>query len=587
MTSTAVRKTVMPMLKLVIVEKPSVAVSIANVIGADKKCKGYSEGNGYIVSWCIGHLAELCYPESYDERYAKWYMDDLPIVPDVWKYRLDGKKKEQFNILKTLMNRSDVSEVINACDAGREGERIFRTVYRITGCRKPMKRLWISSLEDEAVREGFKNLKPGKEYDTLYDAAECRAKADWLVGMNISRLLTLAYGKTYRAGRVLSPTLAFITERQDEINSFKPESFYTVELKDENISLVSDKFKTKEETEALKQKCLNEPVVFESAVSEEHREKAPKLFDLTSLQRDANRIYGFTAQQTLDYTQSLYEKKLCTYVRTDSMYLTDDMEETAEKLFPPCSGILKIVSDLSKLNASVLCDSRKVSDHHAIIPTVSIDGYDLTSLPQGEKKIIFLVMKRLLEAASDDYIYETVTYKFICGECEFKAKQTFVKQVGWKLFEGKEAVDDKPFMFEVDESLKGFEPQVKEGKTKPKKEYTEDTLLSAMETAGKGEIPDDAERQGIGTPATRAEVIEKLISSGYVRREGKKLIPDETGINLVSVLPESLKSASLTAEWEQKLKQVEKGELSPESFMESVTEYISDLIATFKKENSV
>ncbi len=587
MTSTAVRKTVMPMLKLVIAEKPSVAVSIANVIGADKKCKGYREGNGYIVSWCIGHLAELCYPESYDERYAKWYMDDLPIVPDVWKYRLDGKKKEQFNILKTLMNRSDVSEVINACDAGREGERIFRTVYRITGCRKPMKRLWISSLEDEAIREGFKNLKPGKEYDSLYDAAECRAKADWLVGMNISRLLTLAYGKTYRAGRVLSPTLAFITERQDEINSFKPESFYTVELKDENISLVSDKFKTKEEAEALKQKCLNEPVVFESAVSEEHREKAPKLYDLTSLQRDANRIYGFTAQQTLDYTQSLYERKLCTYVRTDSMYLTDDMEETAEKLFPPCSSVLKIVSDLNRLNASVLCDSGKVSDHHAIIPTVSIDGYDLTSLTQGEKKIIFLVMKRLLEAASDDYIYETVTYKFICGECEFKAKQTFVKQVGWKLFEGKEAVDDKPFMFEVGESLKGFEAQVKEGKTKPKKEYTEDTLLSAMETAGKGEIPDDAERQGIGTPATRAEVIEKLISSGYVRREGKKLIPDETGINLVSVLPESLKSASLTAEWEQKLKQVEKGELSPESFMESVTEYISDLIAAFKKENSV
>lgn len=587
MTSTAVRKTVMPMLKLVIAEKPSVAVSIANVIGADKKCKGYREGNGYIVSWCIGHLAELCYPESYDERYAKWNLDDLPIVPKEWKYSIDGKKKEQLKILKSLMNRSDVSEVINACDAGREGERIFRTVYRITGCRKPMKRLWISSLEDEAVREGFKNLKPGKEYDSLYDAAECRAKADWLVGMNISRLLTLAYGKTYRAGRVMSPTLAFITERQDEINSFKPESFYTVELKDENISLVSDKFKTKEEAEALKQKCLNEPVVFESAVSEEHREKAPKLFDLTSLQRDANRIYGFTAQQTLDYTQSLYERKLCTYVRTDSMYLTDDMEETAEKLFPPCSSVLKIVSDLNRLNASVLCDSGKVSDHHAIIPTVSIDGYDLTSLTQGEKKIIFLVMKRLLEAASDDYIYETVTYKFICGECEFKAKQTFVKQVGWKLFEGKEAVDDKPFMFEVGENLKGFEAQVKEGKTKPKKEYTEDTLLSAMETAGKGEIPDDAERQGIGTPATRAEVIEKLISSGYVRREGKKLIPDETGINLVSVLPESLKSASLTAEWEQKLKQVEKGELSPESFMESVTEYISGLIDAFKKEKSV
>jgi DNA topoisomerase-3 len=577
----------MPMLKLVIAEKPSVAVSIANVIGADKKCKGYREGNGYIVSWCIGHLAELCYPESYDERYAKWYMDDLPIVPDVWKYRLDGKKKEQFNILKTLMNRSDVSEVINACDAGREGERIFRTIYRITGCRKPMKRLWISSLEDEAVREGFKNLKPGKEYDSLYDAAECRAKADWLVGMNISRLLTLAYGKTYRAGRVMSPTLAFITERQDEINSFKPESFFIVELKGENISLVSDKFKTKEEAEDLKQKCLNEPVVYESAVSEEHREKAPKLYDLTSLQRDANRVYGFTAQQTLDYTQSLYERKLCTYVRTDSMYLTDDMEETAEKLFSPCSSVLKIVSDLNKLNASVLCDSRKVSDHHAIIPTVSIDGYDLTSLPQGEKKIIFLVMKRLLEAASDDYIYETVTYNFTRGECEFKAKQTFVKQLGWKLFEGKEAADDKPFMFKVGESLKGFEVQVKEGKTKPKKEYTEDTLLSAMETAGKGEIPDDAERQGIGTPATRAEVIEKLISSGYVRREGKKLIPDEKGINLVSVLPESLKSASLTAEWEHKLKQVEKGELSPESFMESVTGFISGLIDAFKKEKSV
>lgn len=587
MTSTAVRKTVMPMLKLVIAEKPSVAVSIANVIGADKKCKGYREGNGYIVSWCIGHLAELCYPESYDERYTKWYMDDLPIVPDVWKYRLDGKKKEQFNILKTLMNRSDVSEVINACDAGREGERIFRTIYRITGCRKPMKRLWISSLEDEAIREGFKNLKPGKEYDSLYDAAECRAKADWLVGMNISRLLTLAYGKTYRAGRVLSPTLAFITERQDEINSFKPESFYTVELKDENISLVSDKFKTKEEAEALKQKCLNEPVVFESAVSEEHREKAPKLFDLTSLQRDANRIYGFTAQQTLDYTQSLYERKLCTYPRTDSRFLTDDMKSTAEKLINVCKSFFNGKAKVK--DVSVLCDSRKVSDHHAVISTLNLEGYDLSSLANGEGKLLLLIIRRMIEAACEEYISETVTYTFSCGVYLFTAKETTVKQIGWKVFSKQDKEENKG-------SLSGMKPGdtfsvaegfVKEGKTKPKPQFTEDTLLSAMETAGKGEIPDDAERQGIGTPATRAEVIEKLISSGYVRREGKKLIPDETGINLVSVLPESLKSASLTAEWEQKLKQVEKGELSPESFMESVTEYISDLIAAFKKENSV
>lgn len=588
-TATAKAKAVMPMndLQLVIAEKPSVAQSIANAIGADKRNKGYCEGNGYLVSWCIGHLAELCYPEIYDENYAKWKTEDLPIVPREWKYGVDGKKKEQFTVLKKLMNRSDVSEVVNACDAGREGERIFRTVYRMAGCRKPMKRLWISSLEDEAVKEGFHHLKSGKEYDSLYDAAECRAKADWLVGMNFSWLFSLAYHQRFSVGRVLSPTLAFITERQNEIESFCPVPFYTVELKNENGVIVSDKFNTGEEAQAVKDQCLSEPPVFASSASEEHREKAPLLYDLTSLQRDANRIHGFTAQQTLDYTQSLYERKLCTYVRTDSMYLTDDMEKTAEKLFSPCSSVLKIVSDLNRLNASVLCDSRKVSDHHAIIPTVSIDGYDLSSLPQGEKKIIFLVMKRLLEAASDDYIYETVTYNFTRGECEFKAKQTFVKQLGWKLFEGKEAVDDKPFMFKVGESLKGFEAQVKEGKTKPKKEYTEDTLLSAMETAGKGEIPDDAERQGIGTPATRAEVIEKLISSGYVRREGKKLIPDETGINLVSVLPESLKSASLTAEWEQKLKQVEKGELSPESFMESVTEYISDLIAAFKKENSV
>ena len=587
MTSTAVRKTVMPMLKLVIAEKPSVAVSIANVIGADRKYKGYREGNGYIVSWCIGHLAELSLPEAYDEKYSKWKTEDLPIVPKAWKYSVDVRKKEQFKILKTLMNRSDVSEVINACDAGREGERIFRTVYEFSGCKKPVKRLWISSLEDEAIKEGFRSLKPGEDYNNLYMAAECRAKADWLIGMNFSRLFSVKYRQRFSVGRVLSPTLSFITERQDEIQGFKPESFFTAELKNENGVIVSDKLKTKEEAQAAKDKCLSEPPVFVSSVSEEHREKAPLLYDLTSLQRDANRVYGFTAQQTLDYLQSLYERKLCTYPRTDSRFLTDDMKSTAEKLINVCKSFFNGKAKVK--DVSVLCDSRKVSDHHAVIPTLNLEGYDLSSLANGERKLLLLIIRRMIEATCEEYISETVTYTFSCGDYLFTAKETTVKQIGWKVFSKQDKEENKG-------SLSGMKPgdtfsvaegSVKEGKTKPKPQFTEDTLLSAMEQAGKEDMPDDAERQGIGTPATRAEIIEKLIKNGYVKRDGKKLVPNETGVSLVSVLHESLKSAALTAEWEQKLKQVENGKFSPDVFMNEIMQYVSDVIEKVKQEKTV
>ncbi len=570
------------MYKLVIAEKPSMAESIAKVIGSNKKNKGYWEGNGYIVSWCIGHLAELCYPESYDEKYAKWKTEDLPIIPKEWKYEIDKKKKEQFYILKSLMFRDDVTEVINACDAGREGERIFRTVYNLIGCQKPIKRLWVSSLEDRAIKEGFENLKPGKEYDNLYAASECRAKADWLVGMNISRLLSTSYRAKLRAGRVLSPTLNFIVERQNEIENFKSEPYFNLELKNGNTVLVSDKFSSKEEADKTKEFCLKNPVLFNSLKTEEKKEKAPLLYDLTYLQREANRIYGFTAQQTLDYVQSLYEKKLCTYPRTDSRFLTDDMAEVAEKLFPMCTKLLN--KEAEKSDSIKLCNSKKVSDHHALIPTMTVSSYDIESLPQGEKKILFLISRRLLEAASKEYVSKTNTYIFTCGDYVFSVKQTSVIQQGWKIY-GKQENKKDTFNFsgfKQGDVYKLESLNIKEGKTKPKAAYTEDTLLFAMETAGKDDIPEDAERQGIGTPATRAEVIERLIKSGYVMREKKNLIPYDTGKNLVSVLPDSLKSVLLTAEWEQKLKQVETGTLSPETFIEEIETFVTDIIKNYK-----
>ena len=574
----------MTMFKLVIAEKPSVALNIAAVLGAKEKQDGYYEGNGYLVSWCIGHLAELWFPDRYDEKYQKWNKEDLPILPHPWRYGLLPKeKRKQFERLKALMQRKDVSKVINACDAGREGERIFRTVCKLAGCKKPMLRLWISSMEDQAIFEGFRHLKPGKEYDGLYAAAECRARADWLIGMNLSRLFTVGYGRSLRVGRVVSPTLAFLTDRQKEIDGFVPEPFYTVELFDGSIRLKSEKIKDKAEAEALCDRCLNQPAVFKETKTEEKTEHAPLLYDLTALQRDANRHCGFTAQQTLDYAQALYEKKLCTYPRTDARYLTDDMTETAEALFPICAVFLNETA--ASFDSRKLCNSKKVTDHYAMIPTVNIRGCDFDSLPSGEQKILTLLAKRLLAAASEDCISETETAVFTCGDAVFTVRQTRIRQRGWKAFETEEEKEQAEVM-----GLSGFKPgdlyhaelaTVKEGKTKPKAAYTEDTLLAAMETAGAAELPEDAERSGIGTPATRAEIIEKLVRCDYVKREGKKLIPQPIGTGLVCVLPEALRSAALTAEWETKLKLVERGKLSAGAFLDGITAFLRSQIEGF------
>ena len=580
-------------MKLLIAEKPSVAKSIASALGAKSGADGCFQGNSLIVSWCVGHLVSPMDAAGYDERFKKWRYDDLPILPEPFRYVLAPGKEDAFENLRRLMNRPDVDTVVNACDAGREGELIFRLVYEMAGCTKPIERLWISSMEDMAIREGFSDLRPGAEYDSLYQSALCRQKADWLVGINATRLFSVLYHRTLNVGRVQTPTLAMLAERDGKIMLFKKEKYHHVRLQVEGAEAVSEKFTDPVQAKQVQTACQNGQAVCTSVTREKKKEQPPKLYDLTTLQREANRIFSYTAKQTLDYAQSLYEKKLLTYPRTDSRYLTSDMAETASCVIhlaakvPPfdgCGSFFPLVE--------LMVSDKDVSDHHAIIPTMEIEKTDIKALPVGERNLLLLVCCKLLCASASPYEYETVTATFDCGGHTFTAKGKRILSEGWRDIERifRSSLKKKP----EDTDNGGVLPDFTEGQafenvavsitehfTSPPKPYTEDTLLSAMENAGKEDIPEDAERKGLGTPATRAAIIEKLVAAGFVERKGKNLITTKAGINLVTVLPEALTSPMLTAEWEQRLSAIAKGEADPGEFMEGIRSMTQELVQTY------
>ena len=580
-------------MKLVICEKPSVAKAVASALGVTSRADGCFEGNGLIVSWCVGHLVSPMDAAGYDPSYKKWRYDDLPILPEPFRYVLAQGKEDAFQNLKRLMERPDVTELVNACDAGREGELIFRLVYEAAGCTKPFSRLWISSMEDAAIREGFADLRPGAEYDPLYQSALCRQKADWLIGINATRLFSVLYHRTLNVGRVQTPTLAMLVDRDWKIGSFKKEKYHHVRLTLEGAEAVSEKIAAPEEAEALRAACAGAAATCTTVSREQKKENPPKLYDLTTLQREANRLFGYTAKQTLDYAQALYEKKLLTYPRTDSRYLTGDMAETA-------SVVLHLAARVSPFDAcpvffpdvSLLVNDGKVSDHHAIIPTLELEKADLSTLPVGERNLLLLVCRELLCAAAEPFVYDAVTATFDCGGHTFTAKGRHVLAQGWRgidrLFRAtlKEQPEDEaepPALpdFAEGQTFQGVAATVTEHFTAPPKAYTEDTLLSAMESAGKEEMPEDAERKGLGTPATRAAIIEKLVAAGFVERKGKSLIPTKAGVNLVTVLPEPLTSPMLTAEWEQKLTAIARGEGDPTLFLAGITDMAKELVSTY------
>ena len=591
--------------KLVIAEKPSVAQSLATVIGATVRKDGYLEGNGWRVSWCVGHLAGLADADVYNPDYAKWRYDDLPILPEHWQMVVSKDKKKQFAVLKQLMNAPDVTEVVNACDAGREGELIFRAVYELAGCQKPMKRLWISSMEDSAIREGFENLRPGADYDGLRDAALCRAKVDWLVGINATRLFSVLYHRTLNIGRVMSPTLALIVQREAEIDTFKPVPFYTIVLELPEFSVSGERMADKAAAEQLKTACQGADVTVKKVERKDKSEKPPALYDLTTLQRDANRLMGFTAQQTLDYLQNLYEKKLCTYPRTDSRYLTSDMAEGLPVLVNLVANAMPFRKGIAiSCDAGAVINDKKVTDHHAVIPTRNLQNADLSGLPVGERMILELVALRLLCAVAEPHTYSETAVTVECAGAEFTTKGKTVKRPGWRALDAayraalKNAEPDKEIedkalpdggrLPELSEgqTLPLSGATVKEGKTSPPKHFTEDTLLSAMETAGKDDMPEDAERQGLGTPATRAGILEKLVSTGFLERKKSKktvqLMPSHDAVSLITVLPEQLQSPLLTAEWEHRLSEIERGELAPEDFMAGISAMLKELVGTYQ-----
>ena len=582
--------------RLVIAEKPSVAQTIAAALGVKGKQDGYIEGGGYLISWCVGHLVQLAEAAAYGEQYRKWQLDSLPILPEEWQYAVDPDKGKQFKPLKELMHRADVSEVVNACDAGREGELIFRFVYEVAGCKKPMRRLWISSMEDGAIKAGFASLKDGREYDALFASALCRAKADWLIGINATRLFSCLYGKTLNVGRVQTPTLKMLTDRDAAISHFQKEKYYHVRLDLSGAEAASERISDKAEADALKGACEAGKAVCVSLTREKKTAAPPKLFDLTSLQRETNRIFGYTAKQTLDLAQALYEKKLLTYPRTDSAFLTDDMGETA-------TGIIKVLceklsfmegADFSPEIAKVL-NSKKVSDHHAIIPTMELAKADLTALPESERNILTLAGARLLMATAEPHVYEAVTAVFSCADHEFTAKGKAVIAAGWKEIERlyratlkkkPDSDDENELVLDVPDFSEGqtFEnpaAKVTEHATTPPKPHNEASLLSAMERAGNEDTDPDAERRGLGTPATRAAVIEKLVKGGFVERKGKQLFPTKDGTNLVCVLPDSLTSPQLTAAWENNLTQIAKGNADPAAFMQGIEAMAQELVKTY------
>ena len=566
------------MYKLIITEKPSVARAIAAALGANVRGDGCIHGNNLIVSWCYGHLVELAVPAAYDEKLGKWRREDLPILPEQWKTTVMRDKRQQFEILRGLMQRKDVDEVVNACDAGREGEFIFRLVYEKAGCTKPVKRLWLSSMEPDEIRKAYANLRPGAEYDNLYAAALCRAKADWLVGMNATRLLSLIYHRTLNVGRVISPTLAMLVERKQEIEEFKPETFYTVALDCGGVLLSSERFKERGEAEALADKCHEAHIV--KVERREKRENPPELYDLTALQREANRELGFTAQQTLDYLQALYEKQLVTYPRTDSRYLTDGMAARVPELCIIASKLLDADAPAS-VNADAICDSSRVTDHHAIVPTPSAGRANLAALPEGEAAILRLVCRRLLCAVSEPFIYVETEVEAECSGHIFRAKGKSVINLGWRAYTGAPDWTALPEFTEGTAMTIG-DATVKEGKTTPPDVFTEDTLLAAMEHAGAKEAPGDAERRGLGTPATRAATIEKLVNGGFAERVRGKLVPTSAGASLVTVLPDALRSPLLTAEWEHRLKMVERGELDAGLFLNDIEHMVRGLVANYQ-----
>ena len=587
-------------MKLVIAEKPSVAASLSAVIGASARKDGYFEGNGWRVSWCVGHLAGLADADAYNPDYAKWRYDDLPILPVDWQMVVGKDKKKQFDVLKKLLNAPDVTEVVNACDSGREGELIFRSVYELAGCQKPMKRLWISSMEDSAIRDGFANLRPGADYDGLYEAALCRAKADWLVGINATRLFSVLYHRTLNIGRVMSPTLALIVQREAEIDSFKPVPFYTVQLELPGLAVSGERMKDKAAAEQLRTSCQGASVVVKQVERKDKSEKPPALYDLTTLQRDANRLLGFTAQQTLDYLQNLYEKKLCTYPRTDSRYLTTDMAESLPVLVNLTANAMPFRKGIAiTCDARAVINDKKVTDHHAVIPTRNLRDADLSGLPAGEKAVLELVALRLLCAVAEPHTYSETSLVMECAGAEFTAKGKTVKRPGWKALDAAYRASMKnvlePDKDDADKTLPDLtkgqnlpvsDAVLKEGETSPPKHFTEDTLLSAMETAGKDDMPEDAERQGLGTPATRAGILEKLVSTGFLERKKSKktvqLMPSHDAVSLITVLPEQLQLPLLTAEWESRLGEIERGELSPEDFMAGISAMLGELVGTYQ-----
>ena len=560
-------------------------MSIAAVLGLKSRHDGYIEGGGYIVSWCFGHLAGLANAEVYDEKYLKWRYDDLPILPGKWEYVVGKEKMKQFELLRELLNRSDVTEVVNACDAGREGELIFRTVYYLSGCTKPMKRLWISSMEDSAIRTGFENLRAGSEFDGLFQSALCRSKADWLVGINATRLFSILYHRKLNVGRVVSPTLALIVQKECEIDAFKPEKFYTVNLDLGRFVASSEKLSGKDDAERIVRDCDGKNVKVKSIDRREKYEKPPLLFDLTTLQRVANKELGYTAQQTLDYLQSLYEKKLCTYPRTDSRFLTNDMAANILALAGISAKVCGAEIPVS-MNTSVVCDSSKVSDHHAIIPTISADAADISVLPTGEREVLRLVARQLLCAVGEPFRYAETVVTFECGGHLFTAKGKELLSKGWKAYLDRDLSENSLPELKENAEIPVKSASVKEGFTTPPPHFTEDTILHAMETASAKEIPEDSEHRGLGTPATRAAILEKLVANGFVERKKSKknvhLIPTHAAYSLITVLPEQLRSPKLTAEWEQKLRMVEKGELAADGFISEIGEMMFELTANYK-----
>lgn len=582
-------------MQLVITEKPSVAQSVAHVIGASERKDGYMEGNGYIVSWCIGHLVELAKPEAYSDIWKKWEYASLPMIPGEWQTEVKGSTAAQYKVLKGLMHDARVDSVVCATDAGREGELIFRLVYHQAGCNKPMKRLWISSMEESAIREGFANLKPGSDYDCLYESALCRQRADWLVGLNGTRLFTVLYGgKVLKVGRVQTPTLAMLVEREEKIRNFKKEQYYMAHILMDGMDAATERIDDKAQAESIAAACESGTAAVVSVTKEKKTIQPPKLYDLTTLQRDANRLFGFTAKQTLEYTQSLYEKKLVTYPRTDSQYLSDDMGDTAGGVISAIYGAMLFEEQTGTApDIKRVMDSRKVTDHHAIIPTMEIAKADLSAVPEAEMKILSLAANRLLCATGEKHEYETVRAEFNCDGTVFTVSGKSVLQSGWKDFEAAfkrsyktdkadgENGDRKLPELSEGMAFKGVQTKVTEHFTSPPKHFTEDSLLSAMERAGSEDMGDDVERKGLGTPATRADIIEKLVKDGFVKREKKQMIPTEDGVKLITVLPDVVKSPKLTADWENALTLVAKGEYSMQEFMGGIEDMVRDLIHTY------